>query len=176
MLSGGWLEVDWTVFYFQVFVFFLFWIFVSRDVATVVVGGGLDGRRGRGGRTVPRQRHLTEAWLTPDDVGMFAKNGIDKNNKIAKQVEKWQICQRIRNDKSGKIAKRLDMAKGKVFHEMKNDKRDKFAKMRNDMSEKFTNIWIITRLECQICQELTKGTNWPRVAYSKSTLRESWQN
>ena len=74
-------------FLFSSFCFFLVLNFCSRDVVTVVVGGGLDGRGGRG-RTVPRQRHLTEAWLTPDDVGMFAKNGIDKNNKIAKQVEK----------------------------------------------------------------------------------------
>ena len=55
--------------YFLFSSFFL--IFVSRDVATGVVGGGLDGRRGRGGRTVPRQRHLTETWLTPDDDLIF---------------------------------------------------------------------------------------------------------
>ena len=41
------------------------------DVATGAVGGGLDGRGGRGGRTVPRQRHLTETWLTPDDDLIF---------------------------------------------------------------------------------------------------------
>ena len=93
MLSLWWLEVDNFAFLVKfmlslfLLVFYFFSIIVSRDVVTVVVGGGLDGRRGRG-RTVPRQRHLTEAWLTPDDVGMFAKNGIDKNNKIAKQVEK----------------------------------------------------------------------------------------
>ena len=65
MLPRGRLEVDWTIFYFQVF------FFVSRDVATGAVGGGLDGRGGRGGRTVPRQRHLTETWLTPDDDLIF---------------------------------------------------------------------------------------------------------
>ena len=78
MLSRGWLEVDCFdflvnfMFSFFLLVFYFFSIIVSRDVVTMVVGGGLDGRRGRG-RTVPRQRHLTEAWLTPDDEGIFAK-------------------------------------------------------------------------------------------------------
>ena len=78
MLPRGQLEVDWTIFLFFLgvssysdFWFLLAFTFVSRDVATGAVGGGLDGRRGRGGRTVPRQRHLTETWLTPDDDLIF---------------------------------------------------------------------------------------------------------
>ena len=81
MLPRGRLEVDCfdfleiLCFHFLFFsfllVFYFFSIIVSRDVATGAVGGGLDGRRGRGGRTVPRQRHLTETWLTPDDDLIF---------------------------------------------------------------------------------------------------------
>ena len=76
MLPRGRLEVDCFdflvnfMFSFFLLVFYFFSIIVSRDVATGAVGGGLDGRRGRG-RTVPRQRHLTETWLTPDDDLIF---------------------------------------------------------------------------------------------------------